>query len=187
MSALSIILISFIPGLIGFSIIYFLYGQDDPYLGEREWLNNIHFAWRALLFSITWPLIGIVYILAELTDPRSKQKRAIQEMKDAIYSKQPRRGELSFIYGMGGKGKLYCKNCFHQEEVVSFLHGFGEDPWSSTGYQCQSCGKFHAIEYDHKLAKLPDCECGGELSREKIVFCPVCRSNNVEYKCIMIT
>ena len=83
---------------------------------------------------------------------------------------------------MGGAGDIICRNCFYKERIISFLHGFGKDRWTNSGYQCQSCGKFHSIENARKLDHLPSCECGGKLSRDEVLFCPKCRSTNLEYE-----
>ena len=113
-------------------------------------------------------------------------KDTVNEMKDFVSGNSKDDGTLR--YGkMGGMGNLSCNECGYSQEIVSFLHGFGEDPWSKSGYQCQKCGKFHGIEYDHKLESIPHCDCGGSLSRDKAIFCPVCKGCNVGYHMTLIT
>lgn len=92
--------------------------------------------------------------------------------------------------GMGGAGSIKCFDCKHEEEIVSFIHGAYE---ATIGYQCQSCGKFHDIrsissEY-HKINIIDPliCSCGGELSRDKNLFCPVCKSTRMSYGMSYIT
>ena len=46
---------------------------------------------------------------------------------------------------MGGVGQLRCADCGLSQEVLSFTHGF--DGSDTSGYQCQSCGAFHAVDY----------------------------------------
>ena len=88
---------------------------------------------------------------------------------------------------MGGEGTISCNKCDFNQAIVSFLHGFGTNSWSNTGFQCQNCGKFHEIEYDteNTLGKL--CDCGGVLSREEPLFCPNCRTTDIRYRLIRIT
>lgn len=73
---------------------------------------------------------------------------------------------------IGSIGELTCLNCFETEMVSSYTR-FNE------GYQCQSCGKFHSVE---RSSKLPKCDCGGELKRDKPVFCSKCKSYSVKFK-----
>ena len=73
---------------------------------------------------------------------------------------------------MGSIGELRCLNCF-ETEMVSAHTRFNE------GYQCQSCGKFHSIG---RSSNLPNCDCGGELKRDKPVFCSKCKSYSVKFK-----
>jgi hypothetical protein len=190
MSLVNWILILMIPGLIAYPIIidredrkrFSLNSSRDPY-----WKYLI----RTLLFSIVWPLLGLLILIDKFVSRlpisrRKSVKEAVDEMKSLINGESWDDGKLRF-QNMGGKGNLNCQNCFHTEEVVSFLHGFGADPWTNNGYQCQNCGKFYAIEYDRKLAKLPSCDCGGELSRDKPIFCPKCISFKVNYHCTLMT
>lgn len=88
---------------------------------------------------------------------------------------------------MGGAGTIHCNVCDFSQDIVSFLHGFGEDPWSNSGYQCQQCGKFHEIERDTKNAMGQRCECGGNLEREMPLFCPKCKTKDVSYGMSYIT
>ena len=93
-----------------------------------------------------------------------------------------------FFWKMGGKGIISCSICDYKQTIVSFLHGFGENSWANTGYQCQNCGKFQEIEsYSEEIAKTAVCDCGGHLSRREPVFCPNCKSTNVIYQMTLIT
>lgn len=83
---------------------------------------------------------------------------------------------------MGGVGKIQCRDCIYQENIVSFTHGLNT---SASGLQCQLCGKFHSIKNlcDNK----PLCECGGVLERDNLIFCPKCKSENMKYDMCYIT
>ena len=89
-----------------------------------------------------------------------------------------------YFWKMGGKVIIRCAECDFEETTVSFLHGVN---WDSTGYQCQKCGKLHAIERDMANSKGKLCDCGGKLDRDKPIFCPNCISFNVAYHILYIT
>jgi hypothetical protein len=95
---------------------------------------------------------------------------------------------LLYFYHITGGGIIECFNCGYNEEITALFHGFGNNPWSNLGYQCQSCGKF--LEVKSRWNNNPHasiCECGGLMSREEPIFCPKCRSNQVKYSCIILT
>ena len=88
---------------------------------------------------------------------------------------------------MYGSGEIHCLDCNHKESVLSFIHGHDFDlgvRCATYGFQCQSCGKFHTVKHNMKdgYIDFQDCECGGKLDREKAVFCPNCKSYNLEHK-----
>ncbi len=187
MSVLSIILLSLIPGLIGFPIwsFYFVEQRKEGY--KPTWLKIVQYLYRVILFSITWPLIGIIWILMKITTRNENRNHAVAEMKYFIGGEWIDDGKLKFTK-MGGEGDFYCLDCGYKEEIVSFLHGFGENRWGCKGHQCQKCGKFHGIEgRENDPWIIPECHCGGGLSREKAVFCPACWSFNVDYHLRIMT
>ena len=190
MSVLSIILLCLIPGLIGFPIFYFYHGNQKLEKDKPPWLFSLLYISRALLFSCTWPIIGIIYLLAGIAERNAERNadrnRAVEDMKSYLSGERIDDGKLKFTK-LYGKGEILCKECGYHEEVVVSLHGFGEDRWTNTGYQCQRCGKFSALERDHKLDKIPNCNCGGNLSKEDELFCPACLSNNIEYHMRIMT
>lgn len=94
---------------------------------------------------------------------------------------------LLYYSGMGGAGTIRCNCCDFSQEIVSFLHSFGDDPWNKAGFQCQECGKFQAIERDMDNSQGRKCECGGKLKRKKPLFCPKCKTNSVSYVMSYIT
>lgn len=67
----------------------------------------------------------------------------------------------------GGTGYISCSDCSHIENI------------GSRKYQCQSCGRFHTLNDLEVSNKSCTCPCGGELNREKQIFCPQCKSKNV--------
>jgi len=76
------------------------------------------------------------------------------------------------------------------EKIISFVHSFDDEGESSdgcTGYQCQSCGKFCTLDDFEVKAKPEVCSCGGELSRDKALFCPQCKSKSLRYDMEFIT
>ena len=91
--------------------------------------------------------------------------------------------ELTFS-SMGGAGEISCKNCNFSQEITSFIHGAtsGPDAWCEAGMQCQRCGGFTTTSEKKEL-----CECGGELSRDNLLFCPKCRSKRLSYEMFYIT
>jgi len=90
---------------------------------------------------------------------------------------------------MGGCGSIHCRDCQHSEKVTSFIHGIDS---SHSGFQCQSCGKITSLtgggrgkanQYKESLV----CDCGGKFDREKMIFCPQCKSKDLSYHMEYIT
>jgi hypothetical protein len=127
-------------------------------------------------FILLWPFF-IYGIIKERRRGIALEKRLEEKSKG-----------LWFSY-MGGHGKIACKNCDHSEEVTSFIHGINS---SSSGFQCQGCGKLSSIksggpgranQYEESL----QCFCGSVLERDKVIFCPSCKSLNLSYQTLYIT
>lgn len=90
----------------------------------------------------------------------------------------PRSRRATAITDLAGMGDYHCLVCAQSGELVSFIHGIDE---SESGFQCQSCGKIHRIK-NNCGSEIPNgCSCGGLLSKDKPLFCPTCKSDNVEY------
>jgi hypothetical protein len=84
-----------------------------------------------------------------------------------------------YYWRMGGFGTIRCLECDFKQDIVSFLHGIDS---CETGYQCQRCGKFHAlVENDMHPDANKQCNCGGDLDRGKPIFCPSCKTTHVTY------
>lgn len=81
---------------------------------------------------------------------------------------------------LGGMCEVQCNDCKERWTVVSFLHGHGPERDCDTGYQCQACGKFKTLHNELSSAIDGGCECGGCLSHESELFCPHCKSKNIE-------
>lgn len=90
-----------------------------------------------------------------------------------------------YYWRMGGSGTIRCLECDFEQNIISFLHGV--DDWNRIGYQCQKCGKFQVIENDLHIPEVKKCECGGNIDREKPIFCPKCKTNHVAYDLKYIT
>jgi len=82
---------------------------------------------------------------------------------------------------MNGAGEVSCVDCGNKTILSGYVDGGPGSDWNQKGYQCQSCGRFHEIEYADRLDQLPRCDCGGELFRNKWLFCPECRSDHLIY------
>ena len=129
-------------------------------------------------FILLWPVF-IYGIVKDQRDKAASMKAFEEKHAEGLW----------FQYSMGGRGDLSCNDCSYSEEVTSFINGISS---SSTGFQCQVCGSFAAIEsggtgHANEYAKSRVCECGGPLDREKVVFCPSCRSKNLTYDLRVIT
>lgn len=88
--------------------------------------------------------------------------------------------------GMGGFGRISCCECSFSDKNTSFLHGLSSADGSRTsskGYQCVDCGEFAAVAPEDDLL----CKCGGNLSRDHLLFCPTCKSTKLTYKMMFIT
>lgn len=123
-----------------------------------------------LTLWIAWPLL----LPAAMADLKSTS------WTDSL--SPARRGRT--FNGMGGAGNLSCRVCGHEEHVTCFLHGV---EWDATGYQCQQCGKLHALENVCFDSELSLCECGGKLSRDDALTCPRCRSVELDYDLRVMT
>jgi hypothetical protein len=129
-------------------------------------------------FILLWP----VFI------PGVLREQARVRARDKVYAEKSQ--GLSFEYNMGGHGIVTCQDCHYIKELTAFTHG---RDWCKSGFQCQSCGELTSIqaggpgrprnEYERRLV----CACGGVLARDKVVFCPECKSKNMSYDMEYIT
>ena len=151
-------------------------------IAEREQPSELKLGLFRLIITVGFILLWPVFIYGIVKDQRDKAA--------SMNAFEEKHAEgLWFQYSMGGRGNLRCNDCNHSEDVTSFIHGKYE---SVTGFQCQACGRFAAIEsggpgHSNDYAARLVCDCGGPLDREKVVFCPICRSKNLTYDLRVIT
>jgi hypothetical protein len=147
---------------------------------EREQPSELRLLWFRVAITVAFALLWPIFTYGILKDRRelaAARKAVAEESKG-----------LRYCY-MGGCGAITCKDCRHSEDVTSFIHGIDR---SVSGFQCQQCGKFHGVnaggrgqanQYERALV----CDCGGPLDRDKVLFCPSCKSQNLSYDLREIT
>ena len=129
---------------------------------------------------------------------------AFKSLKEGIFPKQtPSNTTQSGLYfsKMNGSGRITCGDCGFTQRLISLMYitKNGIDT-TCRGYQCQSCGTFREVSYEGTVAGqtkssktkvstavAQTCGCGGVLEREKIMFCPQCQSQHLNYECIFKT
>jgi len=132
-----------------------------------------------LLIIVAWLPVALITFVEFIIHPESyiKSKRKKNTKKPGLY-----------FYQTAGHGVFECANCGYSQELTSFIHGFGDNSWSKTGYQCQDCGMFSTIERRlHDPENPLICECGGKLTRDEPIFCPICQSKKVKFLMEYIT
>ena len=146
-----------------------------------------------ILMSISiillWPIFIIDHWWLERQEKIDKVSNAsnlppYNAASDEACRKDPR----LYFFKMGGVGVLKCQSCGLMQEVISHVHNHAielENSWSCKGCQCMDCGKYTTLSSDESRDKV--CECGGELSREKPVFCSRCKSYELKYRRDYIT
>ena len=127
----------------------------------------------SLGFVLVWPLFL----------PAVLRERMMRDKDDKKWRARVAAG-IEFSR-MGGAGTVHCRDCGFGKQITSFMHGVtdaGED-CSSTGHQCLSCGTFVSVRAEGNPVRrtVTRCQCGGELSRDHVLFCPACRSKNLHY------
>jgi hypothetical protein len=139
---------------------------------------------RILWFEIVYRLLIVLcyplfYIILFNDNLRSKKtdKDKTSDITD---------NNLHFFF-CGGAGLITCGDCGFNEKIVGFLHGLDDGEGTLTGYQCQQCGRFHELNSTLTIPEGKKCECGGDLSRDKPLFCPSCKSKKVSYRCTFMT
>jgi hypothetical protein len=101
------------------------------------------------------------------------------------------KGKPLFFKDCSGAGNFVCRECGFEQKITSHLHdlpsNLSQTTWTS-GYQCQECGKFQARTSTPKKRDIDlTCECGGQIDDEKPLFCPKCKSLDVEYHITFMT
>lgn len=102
---------------------------------------------------------------------------------------------------MGGAGIIKCEDCYHQEEIISFVHGIMS---CDIGRQCPHCHafvvehnegqEFHAFGESSEDFVCPECGAVIRKKEEDILkgnnnplFCPKCYSARLRYIMSYIT
>lgn len=160
---------------------------DDERVTVLSFLKRIPMLVLLLCMLVFFLPAGIVEIFRI-----AKENRHKREIKKEARAKEERRKERRkldhLLFGdIHGAGTLVCLDCGHQEDIVKFLHGFGEEHYSETGHQCQECGNLVAVVKDKNREPNYICACGGILRRDKLLFCSQCRSFRQKYDWKMIS
>jgi len=158
---------------------------DNPCRVGKRWLVFLLETILRLLIVVLW-FPAVVICLVEYSVYPERYGKGEKTAVTTADKKEPG----LYFQTMGGHGSITCLICGYTEEVTAFIHGFGENRWSRTGYQCRQCGKFHGIERhqnEHFDESTLRCDCGGQLSRDHVIFCPRCRLTSIEYHMIYIT
>jgi DNA-directed RNA polymerase subunit M/transcription elongation factor TFIIS len=141
-------------------------------LNKPKVKNEVGFLTEIILITLTILFYPIMYLLL---------------MIDFFFVRRPKPWDNYLYYWrIGGAGAIKCLKCDFKENIISFLHG-ADDDWNKTGYQCQKCGKFHVIENGLNISEIRKGNCGGDLEREKPIFCPKCKTKKVTFLLKYIT
>ena len=140
---------------------------------------------RILIFKIAI-ITGFILLWPILYSGVIKQYKANHEHVEDISTAEG--FGVKFMF-MGGHGALSCGDCGFSQELTSSTHGYhrgdeGLHKCSTSGFQCQSCGKLTTKEACEESLV---CECGGKLDREELLFCPKCKSKSLDYNMHYIT
>ena len=119
----------------------------------------------------------------------TKYRELIEKELNWIGYNEPinvKKKEKLFFSKASGSGIISCNKCFYSESILGFIHGYdfsNGKRCGTEGFQCQTCGKFHTIKsYEHENYVLKNCDCGGNISRKEFIFCPKCKSDDIEYQ-----
>jgi hypothetical protein len=89
----------------------------------------------------------------------------------------------------GAQGHIYCLNCayIHLINVNWFKWNLRDGkPGIRTSYQCLCCGAFCNVDM-LQGEEVAACACGGILSQDHELFCPTCKSKELQYKAHFFT
>jgi len=151
--------------------------------------SAVSFKWLRVVLGVSLIFFGSItlypiFYLIILYDRLNAKKGRLQFKNSSNlvleFDEDITSGKLYF-WQTNGVGNLHCKNCDHVEEITSFIHS---RHWAKTGMQCETCGQFTSID---TAKESPFCSCGGKLLRDEAIFCPACRSNEVEFTVIYMT
>ena len=194
------ILIYIIAGIIAVNLLC-LFSRKQRYNWEDLWFNFVDIYEQVreegglksyARFSLGLLGLPFLLILTLFVAPISTIENMLKKHRRSKRKFEPVQQEDNQLYHqqMGGAGTIFCKDCGYKADIISFLHSFDDDGNMSdgcTGYQCQSCGKFCSLNDSQSAVKPLLCSCGGELSRDKALFCPQCKSKRMRYNMSYIT
>lgn len=104
-----------------------------------------------------------------------------RRMHQSIEQESANKEQGLYFHLIGGTGGIRCNACGHEEGITSFLHWLGPEAKDTvTGFQCQACGRFDEVR-NASLTTKERCRCGGGLSRDKVIFCPKCKSRDLRF------
>ena len=159
----------------GNPVVNLITGREAP----PEWKVAVLRMLLVLAVVVLWPLLLLAWLQDRSREQKEQRAWEVRVAQGLEYDR------------MGGAGEISCEECGYKEEIISFTHGYsdGGERCCTTGYQCLECGKFHNMGMvgGPFIDASTRCECGGELSREHILFCPQCRSRKLRYKAAYIT
>jgi hypothetical protein len=171
-------------------LILYTYRKISWDLNSSEFVKTLKRIFTTIFLAIS---ICLVFLATPFVIPLCIKYEKENKKKQAKAEKEVEDNQLYFTR-MSGAGTFYCKDCARKGNIIGFLHGLVNPEYDAiTGYQCQSCGKFHKIRsrlegYQVIYIDPLVCSCGGELSRDKPVFCPHCKSTKgVGYRTSYIT
>lgn len=81
-----------------------------------------------------------------------------------------------------GRGTIHCNICGYNQDIVSLRNGSVSSSLSNPRYQCQSCGKLYQSGSSNEILLDLKCDCGGNLERENLLNCPVCKTKSISYE-----
>jgi len=156
---------------------------------NKKWKLVAFVAFLRLLLVIFFPAALVILIIDHFrgVDKKKRNEKEIAEQikKEKEEIKKAVIENRSFIYlkNFHGGGVITCHGCGHSEEIVGYIHGFDDPCPYRLGYQCQSCGKFHYVDFlGDKRVSSDKCSCGGKLSNDEPAFCPRCKTRDVTYQ-----
>lgn len=155
--------------------------------------KRIHIGVEILLRFLVIALSPVALVIS-IIDHHQQIHRQKKEKEHIEQEKELKKKALiegrSFLYfeKMHGGGIIKCHGCGYLEEIIGFVHGFGDPTPYSEGCQCQSCGAFSTIDHeDNKVVSSGMCSCGGVYTDKEPVFCPKCKSRDVSYQWRYVT
>lgn len=147
-------------------------------VGRARFYTPLFLGLVAIAAVVLWPF-GLSHLRMEAKERERRRLRANAAREAARVNPRPLR-----FSGMGGAGSICCRTCGFEERIISFTHGVDT---CNAGYQCATCGQFVQLRDEHRDCPERRCACGGELHRDRDLFCPKCRNLKLDYRMHYIT